>query len=688
MIDVPATVKDALRAGDMPKVYRFNVLQDDGTIDFTIDNDTLIRESVKFDERMCSGDTLKFGLCEGASLEFQYFDHDNITGRRLQAFCDVKYKYTENTPIEVWEDYRTITAQTPDYFLPESGTYRIVVPPNVSASGVVIFWLLSEQPGDFFNFFPNLQNEQVSNGILASAGQRVQLDTSAASMEIKLQKLQEQYIPTEKTAWHTIPMGYFTVKKCSRQASTGIQKVTAYNKLQSDYLDINLSLAPIKIPSDYIDGAIAVYGLRRYLLSDYSIDVYDKSEATITVASESTSYLGAGFPSITFKFTGDSHNWYPKISSRALNWASVSNLSDVYLEVGKLREFTEVLESMVGYIYLYLATAGEVVDPTTFWDSFKAVLYKVAGVRVSFAGAGGPYFYTYDELYEWAIAAGATDVRPFSEMGNLYNVQGMQFLTPSYIEAIQVSSTQVTRPMVQPYMPPGLDNLASILQGQVFEVAYTDMETEDLFRIPCTDIQNVTLRQIMSSSYELNCKFGQMDRVTDLFYAAELNNAALYPADTLYPLNNLYPGGISETSFRSWYSKLWTDIVGEQSFRKLTLVYRALNSDNEPEDFTLDKIVNADGTTDYEVSDNWLLKNQIWTHQQVQAIADSMAERMENIRWFPFEMWAAGLPYVETGDMIEIIVGNETYTSYVLQRQLKGIQNLQDTYINGTLDVF
>jgi hypothetical protein len=61
---------------------------------------------------------------------------------------------------------------------------------------------------------------------------------------------------------------------------------------------------------------------------------------------------------------------------------------------------------------------------------------------------------------------------------------------------------------------------------------------------------------------------------------------------------------------------------------------------------------------------------------------------MRYITWFPFELWCAGLPYMETGDRIDIPYNGNTYSSYILQRQLKGIQNLQDTYINGTLDIF
>ena len=91
----------------------------------------------------------------------------------------------------------------------------------------------------------------------------------------------------------------------------------------------------------------------------------------------------------------------------------------------------------------------------------------------------------------------------------------------------------------------------------------------------------------------------------------------------------------------------------------------------------------------YNMSDNWLFRNLVWTSAEVGEYADAMVTKMQNIRWFPFEMWSVGLPYVETGDAIEIAdkEGN-TYTSYILQRQLRGIQNLQDTFINGELDVF
>ena len=179
-----------------------------------------------------------------------------------------------------------------------------------------------------------------------------------------------------------------------------------------------------------------------------------------------------------------------------------------------------------------------------------------------------------------------------------------------------------------------------------------------------------------------------MDRQTDLFYAAELNNAGLYPAATLYPSDSLYPDGAQESAFRSQYSKLWADEGNVHKWRYLIITYKGLDENNQEAEFTLQRTVNADGTDDYNMSDNWLFKNLVWTEAQIIEYATAMVAKMQDITWFPFEMWAPGLPYLETGDEIEIPLGEHTYTSYILERQLRGIQNLQDTYINGTLDVF
>ena len=53
----------------------------------------------------------------------------------------------------------------------------------------------------------------------------------------------------------------------------------------------------------------------------------------------------------------------------------------------------------------------------------------------------------------------------------------------------------------------------------------------------------------------------------------------------------------------------------------------------------LQRTVNADGTDDYDMSNNWLFKNLVWSDNDVGDYADAMVTKMQNLTWFPFEMW-------------------------------------------------
>ena len=664
MISVPERVKDALRDGRLLKNYRFNVLKSDGTVDFTIDNDTLVYESVKYDERMCSGDTLKFGLCEGSSLEFQYFDHDNINGRQIQSFIDVQYM-VNSTQLTKTDNLFTIE-------LP--GTYQIIVPAGSPSFEVEVQKGSGPAPAEEVD---SMNMEQTLTYDDMDTGNSLKIISSSA-LTVTLNRTDGLKFPL----WYTIPMGYFTVKKCSRQASTGIQKVTAYNKLQSEYLDANIIQAATPVCTDYIDDKAATYAIRSTLLSDYSISFYERNASVYHLGYPNVSQYIDSFSYISFNLDGSSITYHPRFDATGYKWAQTDDLSGVYIEIGDMDIYAQILDYMVAQIYqaIYI----DVANPASFWDSLKSSLYRVACVMVYFDGSNNKRrYYTTDTLYDYAFAAGMPNVRKLSELKYLYNASHIYFYTPAKFSGETDSNSRET--IIEPSM---LYSLDQALDNKIYQIQVADMSDEDLIRLPIENIENATLRQIMSSTYELVCKFGKLNRETDYFNGVELNNSALYPADTLYPANSLYPGGVSETSFKSWYSKLWTDTVGEQSFRNLIITYKGLDDNNTPTDLIYEKVINQDGTTDYVMDDNWLLKNQIWTEQQIADFADAMSDKMEDLTWFPFEMWAAGLPYIETGDMIEIIVGDETHKSYVLQRQLSGIQNLQDTYINGTLDIF
>ena len=561
----------------------------------TIENDNLVKESVKIDERLCSGDTIQFGVCEGSSLEFQYFGIQNITGCRVQASVQVQYKDTDHVK-----------------------------------------------------------------------------------------------------KWHTIPMGWFTVKESSRQASTGIMKVTAYNKLKSDYLDASVNAEVMALVQQGEDGqsSVSLYKLLETLLDGFSIERYNKIDAEITATynysvqanslvlcnssgQSRNLYLNVKFGHATFYIDPASPDYYEYCIytyKEALKTATLSLIESVY----------NTQAYGTSYINAYPNGQSHSTETMTLEDAVKGLYdlqYYVAyshnqNPMFGLAGGTDDYILTFDGDYDTKTHLPARVM--------------CQFTIPYSMTISQTRETTANVSDFTDYLTSlgGMGDLIHVYKLDVPEMAKIQINITTAERLTS---QNITLRDIQSSIYESNCEFGKLDRETDLFSGVSLTNERLYPHETLYPDNSLYPQGDSERGNFSMYGKLWADEGNIRKFRNLIINYKGtetIQGSVTEVDKTYTKLVNADGTDDYYCTNNWLFKNMVWTDEAIEDYADAMADKMENISWFPFEMWCAGLPYIETGDEIEINLDEQAYTSYVLRRSLNGIQNLQDDFINGTLDIF
>lgn len=764
MIDVPIQVKDALREGRLRKNYRFQVLNDDGTVDFTIDNNNLVSESVNIDERMCSGDQIKYGLCEGSSLEFQYFDKENITGRQLKVFVDVEYEdesaYTY-TDVEEFPRFDPVTITTP-------GHYKVY-----SAVEGVSFEIYLTR-GSKTKSFESVATEDGAEIVLGELKSGDTLELTWGSMFWTAPMLQ-----VGTAVPYAIPMGYFTVKNCSRQASTGIIKAVCYNKLQSQYLDSDVTEDVKTIVANgeagRPTGGVSNYYLLNQLLEGYEIDNRPPTEDNLGYTNrEGNSEVGFGIydgdsdihdEEIAFMLTKQHYSITEDkgffVIQRKLVASGMNEVDSDYKVVAqhlfpqgyhsitinpqiaeKVRDgitsfFSQFQDDEVNHDYyyvqpVYMSDAGAIYyrgdnirlkDLVASLDSDTENLYPAipsldsatAGnlTHISNAFKGMIAWYYLNEPIGSEIHFKIEKEYTTSLEYNHYN-----FLTPknrSESDLFYINSTYgYYSNQVNLIIPSAIyysdsyddwynyhvDNFHRVYEFPWYQNGY-DFQLRSYFRDDISSLENyvlttsmvenlpkVTLRELQSAVYEAICQFGQLSRETDLFSGVELNRSRLLPADTLYPDNTLYPDGAQESAFRSQYSKLWADEGNVRKWRYLIITYKGLNGDNQEEDFTLQRTVNADGTDDYNCSDNWLFRNLVWTAEQIGEYADAMVAKMQDITWFPFEMWCAGLPYLETGDEIEIPLGEDTYTSYILQRQLKGIQNLQDTYINGTLDIF
>ncbi len=575
MLNIPIAVQDALREGTMRKNYKMKVNDVDPdtgerTYSYTIENDELVSESVKIDERMVTGKNLKFGLCEGSVLEFQYFNHPNINGKDVQVYLSAEYVDTDDV-----------------------------------------------------------------------------------------------------VKWYDIPMGWYTVDQCPMQWDTGIYKVTAYNKLKSDYLDAKANQlivdAYANINREYTPNP-TIDDVLKFVLADFAIE--ESIPQSLTEGSDASSYRTnsgyrySGIATITTAEKMPTYSIYQRNPASAFVY--------FYYVYGGVQIVVRGLNSLREYIRNHDCAIYDMFGASHFCISCKY------GYDI--------FNYNY-ETYNYEISLDDNNdeiITPYFR--DYYEYQGGASPDEKY-----KASFTIEIPMDSDISTSegAIEVLDSLLQNVTYEFLYTEpSEIGSLEITNYNDWPDVTLRELQSAVYETACQYGKLDRETDLFTGVELNSGGLYPADTLYPDNALYPSGPSLHPFPSTYQKLWTDTVGEQSFRYLIITYKAIENGEEVEK-TLQRTVNTYGTTNYNMSDNWLFRNLVWTAEDVGAYADAMVLKMKDVRWFPFELWCAGLPYIETGDAIEITdrQGN-THTSYVLTRTLDGIHNLQDTFINGELDIF
>lgn len=585
MIDVPQRVKDSLREGSYHKNWRIIVLADESNDQIIIENDNLVKDSIRLDERMCSGDQLKFGLCEGSSFEFQYFGYPNIKGRRIQVFLDIEFETEE-----------------------------------------------------------------------------------------------------KERDWFTLPMGFFDVDQCPRQFDTGIMKVTSFNKLRSKYFDekANNKLVEYASKGEPGQSTISLKMLLTELNDSYSIEPkYEQVNLVLPTLSETALEGGVTNVGNIYFYDPNGFSFKPYYLSTGTGDMELGHYYRVTLKIKKL---VELLHTDIGGEQSIKVSDGNSTNhynagkirhylPLTYWTPSGTAFY---GLNSSVTVFGTTY-----DIFDILDTKGDEDVI----INNVYIDESTLWYERSITMKLAIAQQHgIGKSTAEEIVYEFYDNVSDYIV--VERMIMSDVEKMRFTVDQVKSFQDVTLRQLQSAVFETNCQFGQLDRETDLFSGVELNNHRLYPSELLYPRDDLFPISQAERTNASMYQKLWTDEGSQKKFKDLIITYKTIGDDGNPVERTLQRQVNADGNVNYNMSNNWLFKNLLWSAESVGSYADAMVEKMKSVSWIPFEMWCAGLPYLETGDELEIKTKEGTARSYILTRQLTGIHDLMDTYTNGELDIF
>jgi hypothetical protein len=218
-------------------------------------------------------------------------------------------------------------------------------------------------------------------------------------------------------------------------------------------------------------------------------------------------------------------------------------------------------------------------------------------------------------------------------------------------------------------------------------LAYVGL-TEDTSKLPLPN-DNMTViktiepsqisgRDVIEVIEEINGCFGHITRDGKFGHIVLQPAYGLYPANDLYPADDLYPVSETDTSYTmdgSIAEVITPEMTETVRFEEYTvkeidkLIIRQEEND-------VGAIVGT-GTNAYVIEDNFLVYGK--SAAELETIAINAFGNMAKRPYRPFESTNIGLPYLEVGDMIKFD-RDEPIISYVLQRNFKGIQALQDEF--------
>lgn len=178
-------------------------------------------------------------------------------------------------------------------------------------------------------------------------------------------------------------------------------------------------------------------------------------------------------------------------------------------------------------------------------------------------------------------------------------------------------------------------------------------------------------KTVIEAICEINGCFGHIGRNGKLRYVVlEQMIEGLYPADELYPSDDLYPAdpmGTAEVSRSNYISCQYEDFI-VQHIDKLQIR-------QEENDIGA---ISGTGNNCYIIEDNFLVYGK--SAAELQTIADNVLSVIGVVWYRPAQVEARGNPCLEVGDGILLHTTRETIYTYILQRTLKGIQALRDSY--------
>lgn len=238
------------------------------------------------------------------------------------------------------------------------------------------------------------------------------------------------------------------------------------------------------------------------------------------------------------------------------------------------------------------------------------------------------------------------------------------------------------------------------------EQVKVELVNDDMLIEKTIDADSISGKQIITAICELNGVFGHINRqglfdyvslvkrkqmiypgmgiypgsgiypsmMVDNFGTVIYPSEDLYPSDELYPIDDLCPTDeiIRNYEHESISKSRYISCEHEDFETQLISKLQIRQEENDI------GVIHGTGINTYIVQDNFLVYGK--SSIELKQIASRMFTKINGVYYRPLKVALRGNPCVEVGDVVVVHTKYKEVESYVLERTIKGIQALRDTF--------
>ena len=706
MIDVPEEVKELCKQDSVSKNFRI-VFPNGEYRDLT--NADMVAESVIFTESIGSTNGLRFGLCEGATLEFQTSFNANIRNKQIQAFIEVDVTGAPGSTSDEFRFEQQGERIIREYYNPPyNGDYNIYfdIPYRMDLifrnSEEIISYTVSPHSTILLE---NVTTEDIlefrTTGHSSGEGDYRMLFTITNVPGIIPEWAQtSDDVPFP---FYRIPYGIFYVNSCKRDGSSNIRKVVAYqNKWEVTGVGAIVNLSPFEkvkliTPVSPSSGANTDYVLDtvKFLVDNtQNIDMlglFDVSPTVSTITNydviDNTRVRGhfrtlteLPYNQIGVRITTSFHGL--NICNSAYNYTTLdykqTDFKSLYMVSPYVRKTAEDLvttmfqeTTFIEYLYEIYPEIETVEElKVEILNLVKQALVNIADVNPYIGGwlfnenwcadyeYGAP-FVVYPYLTNFFENTSSNYKKNLVTMGYPKDIK-FQIVSGTFSEQVEYEKTisDLCTASISKY---SFDSdLTSTYKRTIYSKPW--YWAENLYNDPSVFEFNSLIGDIA----ELNGKFVRLDRTTNLIEYIDLS------VET----------DICEITKNLWKT-IWYEDKSSALYDKVVCNFK--NSDDEEVSKSVDIIDTSSPDYEsnlyqhYDISNNYYIKNKLISETKIDEIMQRLAYLIQNTPYYIMDVDMRGLPYLEAGDAIGLQTDSDEFTTIAMRRRISGIHALMDT---------